>query len=197
MRCGAGQLDKPQWLQNVAGVTAAMRKQGLLDNAVPGNLLRLVTELPDEVLPVVAVATESPVAPNPGLIGDKGLSVGAGPESVYAWTYSTDKELAGLKAETRYPIKIGHSTYRDPRSRIIATLMQGRTALHSGIELLLVYHTDQSRKLEQAIHAVLDVRGQKIENGLGQEWYRTSLDEIVAVIKLITGQLNVAHEGTP
>lgn len=190
--CGAGQLDKPQSLQNIAGVTASMTKKGMLDKSVPG-ILRLARELPDEVLPVVAVATEPPVAPDPGLIADNGLAVGTGPEAVYAWTHSTDKELAHLKAELRYPVKIGYSANRDPRPRIRASLMQGQTALHSGIELLLVYYTDESRKWERAIHAILDVRGQKIEGGLGQEWYRTSPDEIVAVINLINEQPGLAQ----
>jgi hypothetical protein len=38
------------------------------------------------------------------------------------------------------------------------------------------------------VHAILDVRGHKIAGGLGQEWYRTNAEEIVAAIALIMGQ---------
>jgi hypothetical protein len=185
--CGAGQLDKPQWLQNVAGVTAAMARQGLLDRSVPRDVLRLAPELPDEVLPLVAVALEPSPSPDPGLVTGNPITFGDGSECVYAWTHTSDRALAQLRGDVRQPIKIGYSTDPDPRRRVAATLAQGRTALHSGVELLLVYRTGQARKIERALHAILDVRGHKIAGGLGQEWYRTNADEIIAAIELITG----------
>jgi hypothetical protein len=186
--CGAGQLDKPQWLQNVAGVTAAMARQGLLDRSVPHDVLRLAPELPDEVLPLVAVAVEPSPSPDPGLVTGDPVTFGDGSECVYAWAHASDRGLAQLRGEARHPIKSGYSTDPDPRRRIAATLAQGRTALHSGVELLLVYRTGQARKIERAVHAILDVRGHKIAGGLGQEWYRTNAEEIIAAIELITGQ---------
>ena len=169
--CGAGQLDKPQWLQNVAGVTAAMARQGLLDRAVPRDALKLAPELPDEVLPLLAVAVEPPPAPDPGLVSGDPVRFGDGSECVYAWAHASDRTLAQLRGDARLPVKIGYSTDADPRRRISATLAQGRTALHSGVELLLIYRTDQARTIERAVHAVLDVRDQKFAGGLGQEWY--------------------------
>jgi hypothetical protein len=186
--CGAGQLDKPQWLQNVAGVSAAMARQGLLDRSVPRDVLRLAPELPDEVLPLVAVAVEPSPSPDPGLVTGNPITFGDGSECVYAWAHTSDRALAQLRGDVRQPIKIGYSTDPDPRRRVAATLAQGRTALHSGVELLLVYRTGQACKIERAVHAILDVRGHKITGGLGQEWYRTNAEEIIAAIELITGQ---------
>ena len=186
--CGAGQLDKPQWLQNVAGVTAAMARQGLLDRSVPRDVLKLAPELPDEVLPLVAVAVEPSPSPDPGLVTGDPAIFGDGSECVYAWAHASDRSLAQLRDDARLPVKIGYSTDADPRRRITATLAQGRTALHSGVELLLIYRTGQARKIERAVHAILDVRGHKIAGGLGQEWYRTNAEEIAAAIELITGQ---------
>ena len=51
-----------------------------------------------------------------------------------------------------------------------------------------MYRTGQARKIERAVHAVLDVRAHKIAGGLGQEWYRTNAKEIVEAIELITAQ---------
>lgn len=185
--CGAGQLEKPQWLQNVAGVIAAMARQGLLDRSVPRDILRLAPDLPDEVLPLVAVATEPSPSDVPGLVTGEPIKFGDGSECVYAWAHASDRALAEMRGDARQPIKIGYSTDADPHRRIAATLAQGRTALHSGVELLLVYRTDQARKIERAVHAILDVRNQKITGGLGQEWYRTNTDEIITVIKMIDG----------
>ena len=186
--CGAGQLDKPQWLQNVAGVTAAMARQGLLDRSVPRDFLKLAPELPDEVLPLVAVAVEPSLLSDPGLVTGDPVTFGDGSECVYAWAHTSDRSLAQLRGDARLPVKIGYSTNPDPRRRITATLAQGRTALHSGVELLLVYRTGRARKIERAVHAILDVRGHKIAGGLGQEWYRTNTEEIILAIELITGQ---------
>lgn len=186
--CGAGQLDKPQWLQNVAGVTAAMARQGLLDRSLTSDHLALAPELPDEVLPLVAVAVEPSVSSDPGLVCGDPIIFGDGTECVYAWAHSSDRVLAHLRSDVRHPIKIGYSTNPDPRRRIVATLTQARTALHSGVELMLVYRTAHARKIERAVHAILDVRGHKISGGLGQEWYLTNAKEISEVIELIIEQ---------
>lgn len=185
--CGSGGLDKPQWVQNLAGVTAAMARQNILDRSVPKDWLKLAAELPDEVLPVVAVANEPPTPPNVDLILGTPGTFGEGAESVYAWAHRSDMRLAELNRDDRYPVKIGYSTQIDPRQRIANTLTQARTALHSGVELLLVYRTPDARKVERAIHSILDVRGHKIEGGLGQEWFRSNPDEVRAVIELVQG----------
>jgi hypothetical protein len=46
--------------------------------------------------------------------------------------------------------------------------------------LVLEIRTDDCRKLERALHAVLDLRGRKIVGG-GSEWFAVTRDEVVAL----------------
>lgn len=50
--------------------------------------------------------------------------------------------------------------------------------------LLLEIKTDASRKMEKALHAVLDAQGKKVKGG-GDEWFLTTVDEIESLCDLL------------
>jgi hypothetical protein len=164
-----------------------MKRQNILDRSVSDDWLRLAAELPDEVLPVVAVNDEPAAISTNHLVQGTPLEFGEGNECVYAWSHHSDKRLAELNRAERFPVKIGYSKERDPRRRIANTLTQAQTALHSGVELLLVFRTKDAHKIERAVHSILDVRGRRIEGGLGKEWFHSNTDEMQSVITLVLG----------
>jgi hypothetical protein len=85
-------------------------------------------------------------------------------------------------------LKIG-STEVDTVQRIAAQISTGtpdRPVLHIEIR------TNQCRKLERAIQAILDARGCKITGG-GDEWFKTTAAEILAIYTFIQQQNQVQN----
>jgi hypothetical protein len=96
--------------------------------------------------------------------------LGEGGSAVYAYAYDCCPDR----------LKVGYAT-GDTVQRIanqIGTSTPAKPVLHIEIR------TDDCRALERAIHAVLRLRGRKIAGG-GDEWFRTTRDEIIAIYKFI------------
>ncbi|WP_319567279.1 GIY-YIG nuclease family protein [Cohaesibacter marisflavi] len=100
-------------------------------------------------------------------------TLGEGNELVYLYYYPTAKELAELKGEAVWSIKIGRTSVG--LSRITEQLGTG----HSEIPIVpLVFKTDSSANLEAAIHRSLEFANRKVPNAPGTEWFRTSTEEV-------------------
>jgi hypothetical protein len=98
------------------------------------------------------------------------IRVGEGGSAVYAYGYVCCPDR----------LKVGYAT-GDTVQRIanqIGTSTPDKPVLHIEIK------TDDCRALERAIHAVLRVRGRKIAGG-GDEWFRATRDEIIAIYRFI------------
>jgi hypothetical protein len=141
------------YVQQVAGVLAA-RTNARRRAAARGD------EEDDEIEPVdpavlAALVDTSDV-----------LRIGSGSGVVYAYGY---RGLANA-------LKIGRSD--GPSEQRIA--QQINVATPGKPVLVLEIRTDDCRKLERALHPVLDLRGRKIGGG-GAEWFAVTRDEVVAL----------------
>jgi len=100
---------------------------------------------------------------------------------VYAYYFPAYKELAELKGESSWPVKIGLSTTSiDQR-----VAMQVGTAMPERPVMLFEVECDDCAKLEKAIHAVLDVKGFKMPESLGNEWFRINPTELMAIMSVL------------
>jgi hypothetical protein len=98
------------------------------------------------------------------------VRLGDGSAVVYAYGYrcAPDRLKVGL-------------TEGDTVQRIAAQVSTGTPDRPA---LLLEIKTHSCSSLERAIHAILEHRGRKIEDG-GKEWFRTTRDEVVTIYKSI------------
>jgi hypothetical protein len=112
------------------------------------------------------------------------LTLGSGAGAVYVYYYPRDKELAESKKESFWQCKVG-MTESDVDTRIKA---QRTTASYEKPEIGLKIRTDNPRCLEKAIHAILELKGRKIDtDGGGNEWFLTSPTEVMIIQILING----------
>ena len=65
---------------------------------------------------------------------------------------------------------------------------QMTAAIYEEPEIGLEIRTDNPRCLERAIHAILELKGRKIDtSGGGNEWFLTSPNEVMIIQILING----------
>jgi hypothetical protein len=111
--------------------------------------------------------------------------VGAGEEAVYVYYYPTYKKEALAAGRDRWLCKIGR-TDRLPRIRI----SEQTTGMPEQPVIGLVINTDDSRAVEVVVKNVLSLRGQWSEDSPGAEWFVTSPDDILQLIKLLVPKFN-------
>lgn len=104
---------------------------------------------------------------------------GVGSFAIYCYYFNSYKELANLEGKDSWPCKIGR-TDRDP---LIRVLSQASTALPEEPTIDFVVRTNNSSVLETAIHSALKLRGKHIKESPGSEWFITSPEEVIDLIK--------------
>jgi hypothetical protein len=102
------------------------------------------------------------------------VRLGEGQRVVYAYGYRCAPDR----------LKIGLTT-GDTIQRIVAQIS---TSTPDKPVLLLEIRTHDCSSLERAIHAILEYRGAKIM-GAGNEWFKTSRDEVVTIYRSIEEQV--------
>jgi hypothetical protein len=117
---------------------------------------------------------------------DQMVESGIGDQEVYAYTFQSLQELAKLKKESRYPVKVGYTADRNAGSieRIRSQICEA-AAFPERPSVLLVHHTWNGRRLEAAIHKRLRDQGRHIVTGAGAEWFETNDVEIRAICKKV------------
>lgn len=100
---------------------------------------------------------------------------------VYAYYLPSYKELALLKGQLNWPIKIG-KTAIGVQERVSS---QAATAVPEVPKMVFEIECEDGHKLEKAIHSVLDYRAQRLENALGIEWFNTNPTELKAILSLL------------
>lgn len=100
---------------------------------------------------------------------------------VYAYYFPSYKELAALKGEASWPVKIGLST-TSVDQRIA---MQVGTAMPERPVMLFEVECDDCAKLEKAIHAVLDFKGFKMPDSMGNEWFSINPDDLMSLMSVL------------
>lgn len=110
------------------------------------------------------------------------LTLGSGTGSVYLYYYPRDKESANSKRESVWECNIG-MTKRSTSKRVGE---QKEKFDHQIPEIGLEIKTNNPRALEKAIHAILELKGQRVEtSGKGNEWFLTSPTEVVGIYTIL------------
>lgn len=99
-----------------------------------------------------------------------------GKPSVYWYTFPAYQSANGP-----FPIKIGRGI--DPLARIKAQV----TAMPEQPTILGTYEHHDPSSLERALHSVLILRGKRKTDAPGSEWFMTTPDEILALIRMVLG----------
>ena len=124
---------------------------------------------------------ESPEPPKGSAVP---LTLGSGTGAVYVYYFPRDKKLAESEKKSVWECKIG-MTESDVGSRVKG---QMTAAIYEKPEIGLEIRTDNPRCLEKAIHAILELKGRKINTDSGgNEWFYTSPNEVIIIQILING----------
>jgi T5orf172 domain len=128
----------------------------------------------DPNLPSEPDITEQQAAKNlEGAVNiENAVKFGTGSGALYAYGYACAPDR----------LKIGY-TEADLRQRIAAQIS---TSTPDRPSLVLEIRTDNCRALERAVHGSLEVRGKRVQGG-GTEWFRTTRDEVLELVKSILG----------
>lgn len=172
-----------------------LKEKGLAENPVLGHW-RFPTSNPLSAS-TVSVTLDSAQPPTldqetvvasetlPEAVADRIL--GDGPAAVYLYYLPVYRLRAEEHGEKFWPCKIGR-TDRDPVARVLA---QAATALPERPHIALVVRTPFALAWESALHGVLTLRGRRIEDVPGAEWFLTSPDEVYELA--ITFEPSLAH----
>ena len=109
---------------------------------------------------------------------------------VYVYYLPAYRLQSETENATVWPCKIGR-TGRDPLARILS---QAATALPEKPHVALIVYTKHPVALEAAIHGVLTLRGKKIDDSPGKEWFLTSPEEVRELIEFFDSRFKVEEE---
>lgn len=104
---------------------------------------------------------------------------GGGKGAVYLYYLPAYRLQSEAENATVWPCKIGR-TDRDPLARILS---QAATALPEKPHVALIVYTEHPLALEDAIHGVLTLRGRKVDDSPGKEWFLTSPEEVRTLVE--------------
>ncbi len=108
----------------------------------------------------------------------------AAPHCIYVYDYPTYAEHAALRGNDRWPHKIGF-TRLTAEARIAD---QVGTALPENPRIVLSHPSPNAPLLERAIHSALELRGHRIFDVPGTEWFNTNPIEIQSLIDFLIGR---------
>lgn len=112
---------------------------------------------------------------------DASLALVTGREWVYVYHLPAYAELASQRGADRWPHKIGMTT-GSVESRINDQI---GTALPERPQILIAHETDDAALLERVIHGIFELRGQRIDDAVGTEWFDTNADEVRSIIAFV------------
>jgi glycerophosphoryl diester phosphodiesterase len=120
---------------------------------------------------------------SPILLLNKTVRSGVGDQEVYAFTFPSLKELAQLRGDAYYPVKIGYTrdSWEGAYGRIKSQIFE-KAAYPEKPEVLCIWRTWDGRHLETQVHRKLRALNRKIPTSLGAEWFLSSIEELVEVI---------------
>lgn len=179
--------------RSVKKALATMHESGLADNPSYGHWRIRAPKVGSSgdgqiasPEPVITFAAEEPKAETPlapEAVAD--LVVGEGPSAVYLYYLPTYRVRAQERGETVWPCKIGR-TDRDPLTRVLS---QASTALPERPHIALVVRTRHPGAWESALHGVLTLRGLRMEEVPGSEWFLTSPEEVLELARIFDPHL--------
>jgi hypothetical protein len=162
---------------------------------------------------------------------DNVIRFGEGDEELYGFTFPSLQELAEVKANVYYPVKIGWTgdrrgttgrigrmlnsrrgeevasdalkVERGPGASVVLSLASiesiaarmgkshhiERAGFPEKAKLLIVCRTSDARELEAKVHGVLRGKGRKVDEAVGNEWFRTNVQELTDICRLMVKEL--------
>jgi len=108
---------------------------------------------------------------------------GVGDQELYAFTFPSLIELATLKGDELYAVKVGFSKNSSDGAigRIRSQILE-KAGFPEKPNVLLVFRTWDGRHLETQIHKRLRSLGRRVPDSLGREWFMTSTAELLRTI---------------
>jgi len=146
-------------------------KSGLVDRPAQG-LYRLSenSDTPvEKALPVEKVLEETTLA-------NAEVSIGEGSQTVYGWYLPAYRQLAVLKGESRFAMKVGH-TERDVITRVTEQTGTLPERPVFGFRLKV----DDAARWESRLHDWLRHNDHHCKEAIGDEWFDTSPEELACV----------------
>lgn len=122
---------------------------------------------------------------------------GNGPHELYAYTFPSLIQLAEAHGQEHYPVKIGFtgaSGERAPALERIDSQLGDPTGRFEPTLILAVWNTWNGRSLETRVHRHLRELGRRVHSAVGQEWFSTNNNELLAVLN---GKGGVDRSGLP
>jgi hypothetical protein len=111
--------------------------------------------------------------------------VGGGKQFVYAFYLPTFRAAAEAKGESRWPVKIGMTT-----TSVEQRMASHQTALPEVPEMAILIRTDNAALMERVIHGILTMRGRRMDESAGSEWFSTNDDELTEIFEWLTNETN-------
>ena len=105
---------------------------------------------------------------------------GNGENWVYLYYFDHHKRGAVSQRKDVWHCKIG-STHRNPKDRI-RELTKGYPTAPT---IALLFRTDKHGVLEKTIHRILELRGNRIDNAQGDEWFWTNPDIVLEIYDFV------------
>lgn len=116
-------------------------------------------------------------------IADTVLGEGSG--VVYLYYLPAYRAAAERNGDVLWPCKIG-KTDGDPLTRVLS---QAATALPERPHIAVILRTDMPKTWETALHNALTLRGLRIKDSPGAEWFLSSPDELLDLIRALDPRL--------
>ena len=114
------------------------------------------------------------------------IPLGNGRYSVYGWYLLAYRELADLRGEDRFPMKVG-TTHTEPWKR--AKRHIGTAPEHPIMGFLLKTNRKDAEIVEGWLHSELKLRNRHIPQAFGIEWFMTSPEELRDIVLPRLGEL--------
>ena len=104
--------------------------------------------------------------------------IGEGSESVYVFYYPAYRELAALKGQNSWPCKIGRTV-----GSVYERVISRGTLLPERPRIAFVLNVPHSKEWEKLLQLILKARLQDISEAPGQEWFNTTPEKILKIIR--------------
>jgi hypothetical protein len=108
--------------------------------------------------------------------------------TIYAYSFPSI-----MKADSKFPIKVGLTTTGDAQARV--TQQCKTTCCFEFPEVLRTWEVQRVAAVEDAIHSILDARGSKRQSP-GAEWFNTTLGEVQSIVDFILARTVTASGHT-
>lgn len=123
--------------------------------------------------------------------GDSPTPVLESQSGLYAYFFSSEKELALLKGENCWLMKVGYSN-----SDVDRRVADQVTGMHRQPETLLLREIEEGAEWEKFLHLALTMAGRRNEESPGKEWFVTNpaeLENLLEGLEAMVSSLSVVE----